>query len=161
MPTIVVAGSRKLPPGAAPRLLVRFLANVSQRYPDAVVALRSPREKAPSTFEVQAAEVAELLGLAVEWYAPEPAVDPVTNVPVRGREQTFARDLILIQKADLVLCFWDHTETGDEHSGTVGLADKAVEFEKPVYAYSMDGDQLERVGEFDRQDEWIAMVPQG
>lgn len=169
-PVIAIAGSRALDPGIAPRLLIRFLANVSQAQPAATVLLRRARSKPPGPFEEQVAGLCDLVGLKLEWCYPiaeeirkfsDADGEPITeHLPLTGREQTFARDMDMIDRADLVLCFWHARETGDEHSGTVALANKAVDQNKVVYAYEIDGDQLvNRVGEHDPTNVWEDKVP--
>lgn len=156
--TVVIAGSRALPTGIAPRVLARFLASL----PDGSrVLLRRGRFSQPNLFEAQVEMVCDLFGVKVQWCQPEtkdypwPTLMPVTT----GRERTFARDLQMIDWADVVLCFYDITEVGDERSGTVGLVEKALQAEKNVYAYAMNGDRLERVGEWDLGNTWGEWVP--
>lgn len=169
-PVVVVAGSRALPPGAAPRLLVRFLANLP---PMATVMLRRGLFSPPNLFESQVASLCDLLGVTVQWRQPdipitappifdESIISPVITVdesPARGREMTFRRDLELVQKADLVLCFVTHGQIGDELSGTSALIAKALEEDRVVYAYAVDGERVERIGEHDPTHEWVDAVP--
>lgn len=149
--TVVIAGSRSLPTGIAPRILIRFLAGL----PDGSrVLLRRGLFSQPNLFEAQVEKVCDLIGLRVQWCQPEPSADAML-----GREATFARDLQMISWADLVLCFYDVAEIGDERSGTVALVEKALREEKVVYAYALNGTRLERVGEWDLSNTWGDRVP--
>ena len=119
-PHILIAGSRALPRGIAPRLLVRFLAAIPE---SSVVLLRSGLTKR-GDFETQVADVCSLLGIRVEWCVPpsgsvvDHGEEGLSEIPLAGRERTFARDLQMISVADLVLCFHTPSEVGDEASGT-------------------------------------------
>jgi hypothetical protein len=146
-PVVVIGGSRSLPPGLAPRILVRFLANLPH---GAVVRLRRGINTAPGLFEIQVEAVCDVLGTRVEWWRPHPG----------GREKVFSRDMEMVEGADLVLCFWLERQTGDEESGTVALANKAIDLRVPVYAYALaDDGTVGRAGEHDSGDVWAGLVP--
>lgn len=162
MTTVAIAGSRALPPGIAARLLVRFLGSL----PDGSRILLRRGAFAPANmFETQVRQLCDLLLLDVVWCRPQPRLEQqmteTGNVEVEtyGRESTLARDLRMVQLADLVLCFYDESEIGDETSGTQSLVDKAMAAETPVYAYALHGDRMERVGEHDPGDKWASKVP--
>lgn len=172
---VAIAGSRALPKGIAPRLLVRFLAALPE---DTVVMFRRGRISPPGIFEQQAASVCELLGLEVAWMQPAategryergPGGVPVmVEQPVAtwdadpratAREATFARDLEMVAKADLVLCFYTTGQEGDETSGTASLVDKAIAEDRVVYAYAIDGKVVVRSGEHDPTNAYAHLVP--
>jgi hypothetical protein len=159
-PVIVIAGSRALPRGVAPRLLVRFLAAIPE---GSKVLLRRGASRPPGEFEAQVEKMCDMLGLAVEWRLPVAVEkwndDPEGLVLLVGREQTFARDMQMIYDADLVLCFHTPEQIGDETSGTASLVEKALQADKAVYAYAVEGETVLRVGEQDAKEEWSALVP--
>jgi len=129
------------------------------------VLLRAGAAHGPGDFETQTAMIAELLGLSVEFRVPEVIILPATKGrreprETFGRQAVFARDIKLVLDADLVLCFWSEEQTGDETSGTVALCDKAVQYDRDVYAYAVTLDGLvERVGEWDVHNRWGDLVP--
>ena len=150
-PKIVVAGSRALPPGAAPRLVVRLLADMP---PATTILLRSPHRGLPGDFEEAVGSVCDIIGLTVEWRSPSPTLQ------LPGRRSVWARDNEMIADADLVVCFYDVEQIGDDESSTVALVDKAMALEVPVYAYALTPDDgIIRVGEHDPKDLWSTMVP--
>ena len=149
--TIVIAGSRALPAGHAARVLIRFLASLP---PDSTILMRCGLSTPPGHFEAQVEQIIDLLGLKLEWCQPEPG----------GRQEVFARDVEMVGRADLVLTFVASGQIGDETSGTVALAEKAMTADVPVYSYAMisfeDGSAIvERVGEWDPQDRWGSLAP--
>lgn len=157
-PVVVIAGSRALPTGQAPRLLITFLSALP---PDSTILLRRGVFTGPNLFEAQVEWLADLLGLKLEWRQPVPVkqVAPVQQ-EVLGREATWDRDVAMCAEADLVLCFFPASQIGDMTSGTVALVEKAVGVDVPVYAYALDGTAgVLRVGEHDPNDVWSKRVP--
>lgn len=174
---VAIAGSRAVPKGMAPRLLVRFLANLPE---DAVICLRRGRVSPPGEFERQTAMVCDLLGLEVDWMAPaaptEGRYEQVMGQPVlvdrpvatwdadpraTAREATFARDMEFVSKAELVLTFTTVDQIGQELSGTAALVDKALLEEIVVYSYAIDVDgTVLRVGEHDPKSLFAELVPE-
>lgn len=146
---IVIAGSRRLPPGHAPRLLVIFLASLS---PDAVIVLRRGISTPPGRFEADTARLAEALGLSVEWARPDPGL---------GREGTYFRDVKMVGEAALVLAWFMPSEAMHSNSGTSHLAEKALDQHVPIYTYTLDADgTVSRWAENDEDEEWAGKVPQ-
>lgn len=161
-PTIVIAGSRALPPGQAARVLVRFLAALPS---DATILLRRGLFTQPNLFEAQVEQVVDLIGLKLEWCQPVSGILDKELEPMKGRRLVWARDTAMVDRADLVLTFVLVDQIGDEDSGTVALAEKAMAAGTPVYSYAMltygpdDPIILERIGEHDPKDEWSRLVP--
>lgn len=155
-PVVVIAGSRDLPPGLAPRILIRFLANLPT---GSRVLLRRGLTTKPNGFELQVESLCDLIGIPVEWRQPVVAPPWEDADEYVGRQQTFARDLDMITRSDVVLCFYTVDQIGDDTSGTVALVDKALEANKIVYAYALDGEAVIRVGEHDPSNEWGERVP--
>lgn len=150
-PRIVLAGSRKLPPGHGPRLVVSFLAALP---PGATVLLRHGILTKPNDFERTVAELCEVIGIRIEWQVPE------LTMFHKGRKAVWYRDMDMLSTADLCLCFYDIDQIGDEESGTVALVDKAMSLNVPVYAYATKADNtVVRVGEHDPKNEWEGLVP--
>lgn len=148
---VVIAGSRRLPAGQAPRLLIRFLAALPE---DAVLLLRSPIRKLPGQFEQDTAGMAELLHLEREWCLPEP------NDKHPGRASVFLRDIDMVERADLVILFVTPEEVETGYAGTMHLLDKAMDAGRPVYAYSVAATgKVSRVGEYDPDSLYIDIAP--
>lgn len=150
-PVVVLAGSRALPVGSAPRLLIRFLTNLPH---GSTILLRHPKSGSVGDFEVDVMRMCSVVGLAYNWRVPQP------TTRLRGRRAVWARDTEMLAEADVALCFYDVGQIGDEESGTVALVDKAIALDVPVYAYALTSDnEVIRVGEHDPKDLWAAMVP--
>lgn len=150
---VVIAGSRRLPRGQAPRLLIRFLAALPA---DALILLRHPAnpEFGPGPFERDVAALCEVLRMIYQWCQPEPTEE------TRGRASVFFRDIDMVAKADLVLLFFTPEEASDGYSGTAHLMEKALEQDRPVYAYSVDADgTVARVGEYDPDHLYAELAP--
>lgn len=151
---VAIGGSRKLPAGQAPRLLVHFIAELP---PDAVVLLRCPHapQDAPGRFEQDVAALCDTLGHEVEWRPPEPTIlSP-------GRVSVYARDIEMVGRADLILLFFSPDEAEEGNSGTVHLLDKALDAGRPTYAYTVTSDGVvRRFGEWDEGDQYAHLAPQ-
>lgn len=146
---IVIAGSRTagvVPLAACLTLLVQVKPTVLLR-----VGVGTP----PGPLEKRIADSWRLY----EWWIPDTRKHT-------GRKAVWYRDCDMIADADLVLCFYTVEEIGDDLSGTVGLVDKAMAMEVPVYAYAIQSPYLNlpvpgyklptivRVGEHDPGDIW-------
>lgn len=159
--TVVIAGSRALPQGQAPRLLIRFLAGLPE---GSTILLRRGIFTQPGLFEHQVEEIVDLIGLRLEWRYPDPG-GRGKDGGVAGRRLTWARDVEMIDEADLVLTFVLDEQVGDETSGTFALVEKAIQLNKPVYSYSLltygpEGPVIvQRVGEHDPGNVWSELVP--
>lgn len=144
---VAIAGSRALPPGLAPRLLVRFLAKLPE---DATILLRRPfwiETAKPGQFELDVERVCTILHLRVEWRIPNPEETP-------GRASVFVRDIEMVEHADLLLAFFLKEDWMSSSSGTTHLVEKALESDTAVYAYKVDGDVVDLVGEHDPDGGW-------
>ena len=104
--------------------------------------LRRGYKTEPAMFEQAMAMLGTSLWMDVEWVKPEPDL---------GRAGTFLRDVELVKRADLVLCFFDKPEIS---GGTAHVVEKAIDQEVPVYAYGFDGLRFQRVGEHDPDNRW-------
>jgi hypothetical protein len=150
-PVIIIAGSRRLPPGQGPRMVFNFLEALPAL---SLVLLRRGIATEPGQFEQDVASLCDVLGVANEWRTPY-----ITRYS-RGRNAVWTRDMEMLYEADLALCFYDVGQIGDEESGTVALVDKAMELHVPVYAYALDEDgKVIRVGEYDEENAWAELVP--
>jgi len=149
----VIAGSRKLPEGKAPFMLIRFLGALPD---DAVVMLRCPYSEGvlPGPFERDVAALCDVLNIPVEWHAPEPTIlSP-------GRVSVYVRDIEMVAKADLVLLFFTEEDALNGYSGTTHLRDKALDKNIPTYAYQVsENGRVERAGEHDPENFYGEMVP--
>ena len=153
MVRIVIGGSRKLPEGKAPFLLIRFLGALPD---DAVVMLRCPYTEGnlPGPFERDVADLCDALNIPVEWHAPAPTIlSP-------GRVSVYVRDIEMIAKSDLVLLFFTQEDAVYGYSGTTHLMDKALDQNIPMYAYRVENNgQVFRIGEHDPENAFGKMVP--
>jgi len=149
---VAIAGSRRLPKGHAPRLLIRFLAALPE---DAVILLRRPMGVGPpGMFEFDVGMICGNLRLDTEWFQPEP-----TDV-TRGRSSVYVRDIDMVEKADLVVLFFAADEVAEGYGGTQHLLDKALAANRPVYAYSVDEyGTIERVGDYDPDELYVSLAP--
>ena len=148
---VCIAGSRRLPKGQGPRLLVRTLAALPD---DAIILLRSPMTGEPGHFEASVQALAHVLGLEVKWYAPEP------TDTARGRASVYVRDITMIEAADLILLFFTPLESHDGYSGTAHLMEKSLDADRPMYAYTVaDDGTVERVGEYDPNNLFHDITP--
>jgi hypothetical protein len=151
---VVIAGSRKLPEGKAPFMLIRFLGGLPD---DAVVMLRCPytEGRLPGAFEKDVDALCDALNIPVEWHAPEPTIlSP-------GRVSVYIRDIDMVAKADLVLLFFTQEDSVYGYSGTTHLMDKALDQNIPMYAYRVESNgRVERVGEHDPENAFGEMVPE-
>jgi hypothetical protein len=147
---VAIAGSRRLPKGHAPRLLIRFLAALPE---DAVVLLRSGIRET-GRFEQDVETLCSLLSLGWLWFLPQ----PTPSTP--GRASVYVRDIELVERADLVILFFAKGEEAEGYSGTAHLLDKALAANRPVYAYSVDEDgTIDRVGEHDPDHLYADIAP--
>lgn len=137
---VIVAGSRRLPKGQAPRLLLRILAALPD---DAVVMLRSGR-KETGRFEQDMENLCDLLGIIWMWCRPE----PTEKHP--GRASVYIRDMEMVEGCDLAILFFTPEDVEEGYSGTYHLLDKCLDVGRPVHAYSVDDHgRVERVGDYD------------
>jgi hypothetical protein len=151
---IVIAGSRSIPPGEVGKVLVSFLAQLPSD--QVTIHLRRGMHTESGQFEKMTSMVCDLFGIKVEWHVVEPIEGAV------GRQLVFARDLELVEQADLVLCFTATWQAYDLECGTTALAQKALEAEKVVYHWALpDGPmsvRLIRVGEHDPEGKYARLV---
>ena len=148
---ICIAGSRRLPKGQAPRLLIRTLVEVAG---DSTVWLRSPMTGIPGTFEQDVANLCAILGITIHWSVPEPTAE------TPGRASVYLRDIDIIEKVDVVLLFVTPDEAVEGFSGTMHMLEKSLDAGRPTYVYSVGEDgKVERVGEWDEHNVWSSLVP--
>ena len=148
---VAIGGARALAPKSAPRLLAAFLLNLPE---DGVVMLRRGKMTDPGLFEIEVSDLCRFLSIPVEWRVPE-----ITD-RVFGRASVYVRDFDMVAEADLTLVFISAERDPGEYSGTEHLLDKAIELDKPVYAYVVDNDgTVTRYGENDPEDQFADLVP--
>lgn len=111
--------------------------------------MRRGRSTPPGRFEREVARVCALMGYGVQWFVPESG----------GRDQVYYRDIEMVAGADVVLCVFPEGEHME--GGTAHIVEKAQDARVPVYAYSWNGAEYGRVGEFDPDDIWSRIVPAG
>jgi len=148
---VAIAGSRRLPAGQAPRLLIRFLAALPA---DATILLRKGIFIDPGRFEQDVANLCAILHLNQEWCIPE------VTAETTGRAVVYHRDMSMVERADLVLLFFSPEEAVSGYSGTAHLMDKALDADRPVYAYTVaDDGKVARVGEYDPEHFYADLAP--
>ena len=147
---VVIAGSRRLPGGQAPRLLIRFLAALPD---EAVIMLRKALYSGPNRFELDVSSLCQMVRLTVDWRVP----NPTDETP--GRAATFVRDYAMVESADLVVLFVTVEDIGV--SGTSHLQDAALQADRPVYVYLVSEEgAVALVGDYDPEHQYAELVPQ-
>lgn len=139
---VLIAGSRSLPKGQAPRLLLRLMAALPE---DTVVLLRRGKGTEPGEFERGVANLSHVLHLEVQWCKPSPSPENP------GRVSVFIRDMEMVEHADFAVLFFTKMEHEEGYSGTMHLLDKCLDAGLPVHAYAvgqMSG-KVERAGDYD------------
>jgi hypothetical protein len=148
---VVIAGSRSLPPGQAPRLLGHFLGALPE---DAVILLRHPVTGQPSAFEMDVARLAGSFHLEVDHRMPEPTEE------TPGRSSVYLRDYAMVEGADLVLLFIAAGDLELGVSGTFHLLEAALQADRPVYVYAIAPDgKAKRWGEYDPEHLFADIAP--
>lgn len=147
--TVTIGGSRKIPPGHAGRLLIRFLANLPG---DAVIHLRAGNSRT-GRFERDVAELCDMLTLAVRWWRPD--LGPGSP---GGREATFQRDEDMVGNSSLLLAFTTEQNLEAGASGTLNLVEIAQTKGVPVYAYGVGEKNVWLIGATDPQEAWRQRV---
>jgi hypothetical protein len=105
-------------------------------------------------FERDVADLAGILHLDIEWWRPEPTATTV------GRASVYVRDINMIEKADLVVLFFATDEALEGYGGTQHLLDKALDANRPVYAYIVDEyGNVSRFGEYDPDHMYADIAP--
>lgn len=148
---IAIAGSRRLPAGQAPRLLIRFLAALPA---DAVILLRKGLFTEPGRFESDVEHLCSFLHMDWQWCIPE------LREETTGRALVYFRDMTMVEQADLVLLFFTPGDAVEGSSGTAHLMEKALEADRPCYAYTVaDDGKVARVGEYDPEHLFANIAP--
>jgi len=106
------------------------------------VLLRRGRSTPASRFESEVDFMCRVwLKIPVKWC--EPSKDVV------GRGSVYLRDVAMVRDSDVVLAFLVGSDADEGNSGTWHVVQKAIEVDRPVYAFRVVGDTVERVGEID------------
>ena len=144
---VLVAGSRSLPSGTAPRALLTFLARLP---PECPVLLRAPVSGHSGRFEEDVEAVCRILSVPVEWRRPNLA-------ETHGRASVYARDIGMVEDADLVVLFLDGRDAEEGYSGTYHLYERALEADRPLYVWRVDTGVYTRWGEHDPDHLYASM----
>jgi hypothetical protein len=148
---VAIAGSRRLPKGHAPLLLVTFMAKLPDR--SVILLRRSMGFDPPGAFEADVSMLAAFLRFDVEWFRPEP------TAMTTGRASVYRRDIEMVERSDLVILFFAADEVAEGYGGTQHLLDKALDANRPCYAYSVDEfGTIDRVGEYDPDHQYADML---
>lgn len=147
---IAIAGSRKLPQGAAYLALVKFLV---QHTTDTIL-VRCAVSGDMGDFETDVVDICETLHMAYEGRSPDVASTP-------GRASVFRRDIELVEEADLTLIYIAEADLEEGYSGTYHLWEKALDGDRPVYAWTFSADpdhpRIVRWGEHDPGERFAAL----
>jgi len=120
------------------RALTGRLSNLLGALPaSTTILLRKGRHSNPGQFELIVSGLCEIQHVSYEWCVPEPG----------GREQTFERDIKMVERSGLVLAFFDEGQFME--GGTGHVVEKAVERGIHTIAYELRGDTLHHVGELE------------
>jgi hypothetical protein len=146
---VIIAGSRRLPKGQAPRLLLHLLASLrgalSFDETRDMVLLRHPKGvNPPGGFEMDVFNLCSILYIHAMWCRPQPSPENP------GRTSVFIRDIEMVDRADLAILFFTPADALDGYSGTYHLLDKCLDVGRPVHAYTVDDDgKVARFGDYD------------
>ncbi len=134
---VVIAGSHDAEPPVYAMHLLQQLAKLPL---ESVILLRAPLTGGhPGPIELLAESLARSLDIGIEWCLPEPGT---------GREGTFIRDMVMVDKAEKVIAYFHPSRIGD--GGTGHVVDYAQQQGKDVEAYApIDDDELVWVGGVD------------
>jgi hypothetical protein len=114
----------------------QILKHLTKLPPRSTVLLRKPMHEDPNPIESLIGDLSPTLGIAVEWYSPEPG----------GRTATFLRDVKMIERSDVLIVYFHPEHVMEE--GTGHLVEKATDRDMPVWAYTWSEEHgLEWVGE--------------
>jgi hypothetical protein len=125
---VIVAGSRKLPPGSS--TFAQPLLDVLTG--DDLVLLRAPKTGSPGTFEKVIAAYCAYRDVPSRWMRPEP------NEENPGRVSVYIRDMDMVAKAESALLFFSPDDVAEGYSGTMHLLDKALDADIKVDAFTVD-----------------------
>jgi len=131
---LAVAGSRHVEMGWVASPLMQLVATLPE---DTTLLLRKGRSRPPQKFEAMVELLATFRGLLALYLMPEAG---------RNRTGTFIRDIELVDHADAVLVFLDPSEDPFGDGGTAHILQKAVDANKPLYAYAVHHDGLQWIG---------------
>lgn len=144
---IAIGGSRRLPRGVAPRLLLNFLLALPD---DATILLRASAYGTRGHFERDVEAVSTVLGLRVETRKPR-------LLERTGRASVYVRDIDLAEEADLVVLFFSPADAESGYSGTFHLFEKALDGFRAVYAWVVYDDGTTTLfGDYDPADTYAA-----
>lgn len=146
---VAIAGSRRLQPGLAPRVLLRFLLNLP---PTVTILLRARADgDMHNTFESDVLRLLSILGIECVARRPLPAETP-------GRASVFRRDIEMVDEADLTVLFFVPEDAEEGYSGTYHLYEKCLDQDRPVYAWLVESDdKVTRWGEHDPGDQYAGL----
>jgi hypothetical protein len=149
---VVVAGSRRAGIYALVPAFAAVRRVLDRQAMPITVRLRAGLDTGPGVFETAFARAGIPFSqfFYVEWRRPGRG----------GRQAVWIRDADMILGADLVLCFYtqEDVDRGDD-GGTLGLVDKAVGLDVPVYGYLTASETATRTGEHDPEDVWGSTLP--
>jgi len=138
---VIIAGSRRLPRGEAPRLLISIL---SALFDVDTVLLRGRASMTAGQFERDIANLCDFLSQPFEWCRPEPSEENP------GRVSVYIRDMEMVEQCDLAILFFSPGDAEDGYSGTYHLLDKCLDIGRPVHAYTVnDKGEVARFGDYD------------
>jgi hypothetical protein len=148
---VAIVGSRTLDLAAVSVPLLNELTRLPQ---ESMVLIRSPRNEPRGDFEELLVRLCKALDIDYDFYLPATG---------SGRAGVFERDIHMVEHADVVIAYFDpkHIMSG----GTGHVVEKAIDAEKPVYAYEVDMTGQRWVGGIEppeddaRIAEWHSLSP--
>lgn len=140
---IALAGSRTLPRKFAYKWVEGILMALPE---DSAVIMRRGLSTDINPFENDCYSMCKAMGMHVIWARPNPS---------KGRASVYTRDLEMVQRSDVVALFVSKQDVEMGYSGTFHLFEKAMDENKPVYAWSVSRDgSPERWGESDDENKY-------
>lgn len=85
----------------------------------------------------------------IEWCVPETG---------RNRTGTFVRDIAMVDRADAVVAFLTDDEDPLGGSGTAHVIQKAVDVDRPLFAYAVSDEGLEWIGGTDAPQSLVKLA---
>lgn len=117
--------------------------------PDVVtILIRKGNRRPPQPFEAMVERLATFRRMRVEHAVPEIG---------RNRVGTFVRDVEMVDRSDVVLVFLDPSEDPMGDGGTAHILQRAVDANRPLYAYAVHYDGLQWIGGIDAPERLTLM----
>lgn len=130
---ILIAGSRKVKPA----WVIGAVTELMNQLPPTTFLLRTGLGTKPGPIEGMCWILAFYTDHQVDWCVPEEG---------RNRTGTFVRDIAMVDKSDAVIVFLHPDEDPLGDTGTAHILQKALDANRPLFAYTAGPEGLNWVG---------------